>query len=289
MKNLVILSQKWRVKVMNQYERIIDSSSQKSDYLKDVFRYRELFYFLALRDILVRYKQTALGIIWAIVRPLLTLAVFVFVFGKVAHLETHHVNYSSFILSGLLPWLLFAGSLTDTALSLVNQAPMISKIYFPRIILPMSHIMVHLVDFFIGCLLLLFLLTITGNIHQVSLLAFPFFILLTLFLCAGTGFWLSAASIRYRDSRFIIPFLVQFGLFISPIGYSSFLLPESTQIFYFLNPMAGIIEGFRWCCFGIPHSNLMLAVTMSIIITSFIFFTGFVFFRKMERTCADII
>ncbi len=277
------------IKQNSKFQIIIDSQYAQKEYLKDVIRYRELFYFLAWRDIVVRYKQTFLGIIWAIVRPLLTMTVFAFVFGKIAHLSTEQVNYPLFILSGLLPWLLFAGSLIDTSHSLVNNTHMISKVYFPRIILPISDIVVHLVDFLISLTLLLLLLFFNGFINYWTILGLPFFIVLTLLLCVGSGLWLSAASVRYRDFRFIVPFLVQFGVFLSPVGYSSFLLSERSQWIYFLNPMVGIIEGFRWCCFGTYHTHLIFAVLFSCLTTIGILITGFWFFRKMERVCADII
>ncbi len=270
---------------------VIISSCGKQEYLKDIFRYRELFYFLAWRDIMVRYKQTFLGILWAIVRPLLTMAVFVFVFGKVAHLDTgtDQVNYPLFILSGILPWTLFSGSLVDTSQSLINSIHMISKVYFPRIILPISDIAVHLADFLISLSMLLFLLLFNGYLNHWAILAFPLFICLAFLLCVGTGLWLSAASVLYRDFRFIVPFLVQFGIFISPVGYSSFLLADHLQWMYFFNPMVGIIEGFRWCCFGIYHANLFFAVGISCCVNLGILITGFRFFRKTERICADII
>lgn len=271
------------------FDLVIDPDCVQKEYLKDVFRYRELFYFMAWRDIVVRYKQTLLGVMWAIVRPLITMAVFAFVFGKIAKLSTGQVNYPLFVLSGLLPWMLFANSLVDTSCSLINNAPMISKVYFPRIILPISIIMVNFTDFMISFMVLAVLLAFTGSLTMESLIGFPIFILLTLLLCAGTGLWLAAISVRYRDFRFIVPFLVQFGVFISPVGYSSFLVAEHLRWFYFLNPMAGIIEGFRWCCFGIYHVDLPLAIVLSCVMNGAILFSGFRFFRNMERVCADII
>lgn len=268
---------------------VIDPDCVQKEYLKDVFRYRELFYFMAWRDIVVRYKQTFFGVMWAIARPLITMAVFALVFGKIAKLATGQINYPLFVLSGLLPWMLFANSLIDTSNSLINNAPMISKVYFPRIILPISIIMVHFVDFLISFVFLLALLAITGTLSLWSFVAFPIFILLTLMLCAGTGLWLAAITVRYRDFRFIVPFLVQFGVFISPVGYSSFLVTENLRWFYFLNPMAGIIEGFRWCCFGVYHIDLPLAIVLSCVMNGAILFSGFRFFRNMERVCADII
>lgn len=268
---------------------IIDPNAEQIDYFKDVRRHRELFYFLAWRDIVVRYRQTMLGVLWVLVRPLLTMIAFAFVFGKVAHLEDSQANYSLFVLSGLIPWLFFAGSVIDTSQSLVQNKHMISKVYFPRIILPISDIVVHLVDLAIAMAMLICILIFTGNIRYETILGIPLFISLAFLLCIGTGLWLSAALVRYRDFQFIIPLIVQFGIFISPIGYSSFLLSEHTQWLFFLNPMAGIIEGFRWCCFGKYQPNLDIAIIISCIVNAVILITGFRFFRKTERICADII
>lgn len=272
-----------------EFDIIIDVDRVQKEYLKDLFRYRELFYFFAWRDILVRYKQTFLGVAWSIIRPIINMAVFVFIFGKVANLPSDHVNYSLFVLAGMIPWQLFSSCLVDTSNSLVNNAAMISKVYFPRIILPVTHIIVNLVDFLISMGMFFSLLLIMGAMNEWRLVFIPIFILFTLCLCLGTSLWLSALTVRYRDFRFIVPFLVQFGMFISPVGYGSFLVPENWQWVYFLNPMAGIIEGFRWCCFGTYHPSLPLALSLSLIVNSLILITGFRFFRKMERIFADII
>jgi lipopolysaccharide transport system permease protein len=272
-----------------EFSIVVEANSTQKEYYKDLFRYRELFYLLAWRDIVVRYKQTFLGILWALIRPLLNMTVFAFVFGKIANLPSGHVSYPLFVLAGMLPWQLFAGCLVDTSNSLLNNAPMISKIYFPRLILPVTHIMVHCVDFFISLLLLLLVFLFSGYLTQWTILLLPFFIFLTLCLCLGTSLWLSAATVRYRDVRFIVPFLVQFGVFISPVGYSSFLLPETWRWLYFCNPMAGIIEGFRWCCFGIYHPELPLAIALSCLVNIGLLLTGFRFFRKIERVLSDII
>ena len=268
---------------------IIDANQIQAEYFNDIYRFRELFYFLAWRDLLVRYKQTALGIVWALIRPMLNMAVFAFVFGKIAHLPSNNVSYPLFILAAMIPWQLFANCLVDTSQSLVNNAPMISKVYFPRIILPISHILVHCVDFLISLTFLFILLAFAGYFSHWELLALPAFVFLNLVLCLGTSLWLAAASVRYRDFRFIIPFIVQFGVFISPVGYSSFLIPEAWRWIYFLNPMAGIIEGFRWSCFGIYNPELPLAIALSCAVNMVILITGFKFFRKMERVFADII
>lgn len=270
-------------------ELVIDAQGVQKEYFRDLFRFRELFYFLAWRDVVVRYKQTALGIIWALIRPLLTMGVLTLVFGKIAHLATEPISYPLFVLSGILPWTLFTGSLIDTSQSLVNNAHMISKIYFPRIILPASDIIVHLTDFLISLILFLAFLFFFQPHWHIALLAIPLMIILTLLLCLGCGFWLSAASVRYRDFRFIIPFIVQFGIFLSPVGYSSFIFSSNLKWLYFLNPMAGIIEGFRFCCFGIYHSELPLALFLSSTITVILLISGFQFFRRIERISADII
>lgn len=276
-------------KANSRIQLIIDADSIQKGYLKDLLRYRELFYFLAWRDIVVRYKQTLLGVAWAIIRPVITMAVFVFVFGKIARLPSEEISYPLFVLSGLLLWTLFANSIIDTSNSLINHSAMISKIYFPRIILPVSIIIVHSIDFLISFSAFFLILVFTGYLTGGQLVAFPLFIFLGLILCAGAGMWLAALSVRYRDFRFLVPFFVQFGVFISPVGYSSFLVSETYRWFYFLNPMAGIIEGFRWCCFGVSHIDLPLAIVLSCITNGAIFFSGYRFFRNMERVCADII
>ena len=276
-------------KKTTEFNIVIDPQQIQIEYLKDLFRYRELFYFFALRDILVRYKQTALGVIWALIRPLLNMAVFTIVFGKLAHLSSGKVNYSLFVLTGLLPWQLFASCLSDTNSSLINNASMISKVYFPRIILPMSHILVNFVDFLISLACLIVVFAFAGYLMHWTLLFLPVFVILTLILCTGLSLWLAAVTVRYRDFRFIIPFVIQFGMFISPVGYGSFIIPETWRWIYYLNPMAGIIEGFRWCCLDIQSPDLALALALSCLGNVFFLVSGFRFFRKMERIFADII
>jgi lipopolysaccharide transport system permease protein len=272
-----------------EFNIIIDPSKIQKEYLKDLLRYRELFYFFALRDILVRYKQTVLGIVWALIRPLLNMAVFTIVFGKMAHLSSGEVNYSLFVLTGLLPWQLFASCLSDTSNSLINNAPMITKVYFPRMILPISHILVNFVDFLISLAFLVVVFALTGYLTQWTILLLPVFIALTLLLCVGASLWLAAITVRYRDFRFIMPFVIQFGMFVSPVGYGSFVVPEVYRWIYYMNPMAGLIEGFRWCCFGIYNPDLPLALLLSCLGNIFFLVLGFRFFRKMERVFADII
>ncbi|CAF22906.1 MULTISPECIES: ABC transporter permease [Candidatus Protochlamydia] len=272
-----------------QFDIVIDSSGIQKEYLKDLYRYRELLYFFTWRDIIVRYKQTALGILWALFRPILNMSVFALVFGKIANLPSDGVNYPLFVLAAMLPWLLFAGCVIDTSNTLVNNAAMISKVYFPRMILPISNILVNFCDFIVTLLLLFILFLFSGALTTWTIVLLPIFISLNLILCLGISLWMAAVTVRFRDFRFLIPFIVQFGLFISPVGYGSFLVPEPWRWLYFLNPMAGIIEGFRWCCLGIYHTDLPLALLLSSLINFILLITGFRYFRKMERIFADII
>lgn len=230
-------------------EIVIDHKQESKDYFKDLVHYRELFYFFAWRDILVRYKQAFFGVAWALIRPILNMVVFAMLFGKIASLPSDHVNYALFVLAGMLPWQLCSSSATDTCVSLVSNASLVSKVYFPRMIVPIAQIIVHLVDFAITTLLLLIMGLIIGGLNFATLLFFPLFLVLTLLFCVGTGLWLSAITVQYRDFKIVVPFIVQFGMFISPVGYGTFLIPERWQWLYFLNPMAGIIDGFRWTFF----------------------------------------
>lgn len=272
-----------------EFNIVIDANRLEREYFKDLFRYRELFYFFAWRDILIRYKQTFLGVAWSMIRPLLNMAVFAFVFGKIANLAAGHPHYALFVLAAMLPWQLFTSCLMDSSNSLVQNAAMISKVYFPRVVLPVGHIIVNCVDFLISLAMLFFLFVLTGMPYNHSLLFLPLFIVLDLVLCLGTSLWLAAITVRYRDFRFIIPFVVQFGVFISPVGYSSFLISSYWKWVYFLNPMAGIIEGFRWCCFGTYHDDLPFAIAISTGMSILLLVSGFRFFRRMERVFADII
>lgn len=273
----------------DKLELIIDSKQQQIEYLKDIIQHRELCYFFAWRDILVRYKQAFFGIAWALVRPILNMIVFVFIFGRIAKLPSDEINYSVFVLAAMLPWQLFANATVDTCNCLVVNAPLVSKVYFPRLIIPISEIVVHLVDFSVAFILFFTLAMITGSINFATFFAFPLFLGLLLLLCLGVGFWLSALTVQYRDFRILVTFFVQFGLFISPVGYGTFLIPENWLWLYFLNPMVGIIDGFRWAFFGTVHPTLLVSLTYSIVITTALILSGYFYFRKMERTFADDI
>lgn len=268
---------------------VIDPSRIQKEYFKDLFRYRELFYFLAWRDILVRYKQAFFGIAWAVIRPLLNMILFTLLFHRIANLEAGSVNYSLFVLAGMLPWQLFSNAVVDTSNSLLNNAGLISKTYFPRIIIPTAQIVVHFLDFAIGIALLVALMLAMGTLAGWTFFALPTFVLLTLMLSVGVSLWLSSVTVQYRDFRFIVPFIVQFGIFISPVGYSSSVIPEHWKMFYILNPLVGIIDGFRWTFFGLAPPDFLLSLGTSWLVTSFILITGYLYFRKTEQTFADRI
>jgi lipopolysaccharide transport system permease protein len=267
----------------------IKASNLQKHYLKDVLYSYELFYFFAWRDIIVRYKQAIFGVAWALIRPLLTMLLFTLVFNRIAHLPSENVNYAFFVLAGMLPWQIFSNTINDACQCLLNNSHLISKVYFPRIIIPSSLMIVHLVDLFIGLLLLVPFGLYFGAINLLTFASLPLFLLLTMFLCLGGGFWVSALTVKYRDFRFIIPFMVQFGVFVSPVGYGTFLIPNEWIWLYMLNPIVGIIDGFRWCFFGISYPYLLYSISISIVMTLFLFVTGFLYFRRMERSMGDIL
>lgn len=268
---------------------IIEANSSTTSYWKEAAKSYEILLFLTWRDLLVRYKQAFFGVAWAILRPLLSTAIFAFVFGRVAALPSDGVNYSLFVLAALLPWQFFANAIHDSCNCLITNEPLITKVYFPRVILPLSQIGANGVDLLINLLLFFCLFGVLGTVSWKTVAFFPLFLLQTFFLATGLSLLLSALTVKYRDFRIIVPFLIQFGLFISPVGYGSFLLPEKWQFLFFLNPLVGIIEGLRWALFGISHVKLPLAIGMSIVMTAIFFFLGTVVFRKMERTFADRI
>lgn len=268
---------------------VIEANRVPKEYFRDLYRYRELFYFLAWRDILVRYKQAVFGVAWAVVRPLLNMAVFTLIFGKIAHLSSFDIPYPLFVLAGMLPWLLVSGAIFDTCNSLVNNVHLITKIYFPRIILSTSQILVHLVDFSINLVLLFILMLFMGTGSLATLWSLPLFLALALVLCVGASLWLSALTVQYRDFRFIVTFMVQFGMFASPVGYGSYLITGYWKWVYFLNPMVGIIDGFRWSLFGIPQPDMQWSLLFSCVISTLLLVTGVRYFRSTERSFADRI
>ncbi|MDB6114146.1 MAG: Transport permease protein, partial [Lacunisphaera sp.] len=227
-------------------ELIIEAGRASRHYWGDLWRFRELLGFLAWRDIKVRYKQTTLGVLWALIQPAVTLAVFTFIFGKLAAMPAGHVPYPLLVLCGLLPWQLFSAAFSNAGGSLVSNTHLISKVYFPRLIVPLSSVAVALIDFAIVLVLLAVLCAWWQFVPDWRIIFLPLFIVLTLLTAIGTGLWLTALTVKYRDFRFVVPFLLQVGLFLSPVGFSSTNLPN-WRFVYSLNPMVGAIDGFRWC------------------------------------------
>jgi lipopolysaccharide transport system permease protein len=273
----------------NQNTLIIDAEHIQKGYLKDLYRSRELFYFLAWRDIIVRYKQAFFGIAWAVVRPLLNMLVFTLLFNRIANLQSEGVNYSLFVLGAMLPWQFFSGSVIDTSNALLTNASLITKTYFPRMIIPIAQLGVHCLDFIIGFICLGILMLFMGTFSGLNLLAIPLFIFQLLILSSGVALWLSSITVQFRDVRFIVPFMVQFGVFISPVGYSSDVITGNWKWLYYMNPLVGIIDGFRWSFFGIVSNELAYSIIISVMMTLTIFVTGYLYFRKKERNFADSI
>lgn len=269
---------------------IIEAGRPKAHYWKDLWRYRGLFYFLAWRDILVRYKQTVLGIAWSVLRPLLTMLVFTIIFGKLAKFPTESAApYPILVFAAMLPWQMFANALSESSNSVVSNAGMISKVYFPRLIVPCSSVIVSLVDFLISFVILVLMMAWYQYVPSWRILTLPLFLLLALTTAMGFGFWLSALNVKYRDFRYIVPFMVQFGLYISPVGFSTSVVPEQWRLIYSLNPMVGVIDGFRWAILGGGSTVYLPGVLMSVVLTLLIFTLGLFYFRKTEKVFADVI
>jgi lipopolysaccharide transport system permease protein len=258
--------------------------------LRDLWLYRELVYFMIWREIKVRYKQTMLGAAWAIIQPVLTMIVFTFIFGRVAKLPTDgNIPYPIFSYTALLPWGLFSAALNQASRSLTSNQNMVSKIYFPRLVLPLASVLSGLVDFVIAFVILIGLLIYYRVMPSINVLwALPLFLLLTIITALGVALWLSAINVKYRDVNYALPFMTQFWQFITPIAYSSTLIPAKWQIIYMLNPMAGVVNGFRWALLGIgngPDAGLWISVGISLLVL----ISGLYYFRNMEKTFADTI
>ena len=268
---------------------VIEAGHTERHYWRDLWRYRELFYFLAWRDILVRYKQTAIGIAWAVLRPVLTMIVFTVVFGKLGKFPSEGVPYPILVYAAMLPWQFFASSLADASASLVANTNLISKVYFPRLIVPASAVITSFVDFMIAGVILVALMAWYGFWPDWRLLLLPFFVLLAFAAAMGAGLWLTALNVKYRDFRFVVPFIVQFGLYVSPVGFTSAVVPERWRLLYSVNPMVGVIEGFRWSLLGGRGALSTPGLAISIVVVAALLITGIRHFRRTERTFADLI
>ncbi|MGI9145094.1 MAG: ABC transporter permease [Chloroflexota bacterium] len=268
--------------------RIQPSSGWRTLDLGSLWKYRELVYFLAWRDVKVRYKQTALGVAWAILQPLAAMAVFTVFLGSLVHVPSDGLPYPLFAYVGLLPWTYFSNAAIGASSSLVTNTHLVSKVYFPRLVIPIAAVLAGLVDLGIGLVLLVGLLLVLGVSPGAGLLTLPLFVFLNILAALAVGIWLSALDVQYRDVRFAIPFLIQVWLFATPVVYPASIVPEQYRALYGLNPMAGVVEGFRWTLLGgTPLSGPLLAVSVTVVLTMLL--TGLLYFRRMERTFADVI
>lgn len=271
-------------------ELVIEAGRLESQYWKDLWRYRELFLFLSWRDLLVRYKQTVIGIAWAVVRPLLGMIVFTVVFGKLAKLPTVGTTpYSLLVYTAMLPWQFVSTALTEASNSLISNPNLISKIYFPRLIVPGSSVITSFVDFLISFVLLIGIMAWFWYWPDWRILVLPLYLVLAFTAAIGTGLWLCALNVEYRDFRYIVPFIVQVGMYISPVGFSSAVVPEKWRLLYSLNPMVGVIDGFRWSLLrgqaGIDWSSMLVSFGVNLTL----YVSGIWYFRRVERSFADVI
>jgi len=270
---------------------IIEPGRVEKNYWSDLWRFRDLFYILSWRDIKVRYKQTVIGVLWAIIRPFLTMIVFTVVFGRVAGLKTEGTApYALMVLAGLLPWQFFSTAFSTASESLIINANLLSKVYFPRLIVPASAVITSLIDFLISFVILVALIIYYHYVPQWKILLIPAFTLLAFFQSFAFGLYLAALNVKYRDFRYVVPFIVQIGLYISPVGFSSSVIPEKWKLYYYINPIVSVIDGFRWCIIKDgainPFNGYFL---LSVVITFLMLAYALYKFRKMEKTFADLI
>lgn len=274
----------------NENILIIEAGRTEKHYWADLWRYRELFYILSWRDITVRYKQTVIGIAWAILRPFLTMIVFTVIFGRLAKFPSDgNVPYAIMVYAAMLPWQFFASSVSDSSNSLIDNTQLITKVYFPRVIIPISSVVTSFIDFLVSFVILIFLMAYFKFIPSWNILFLPVFLMVAFLTATGVGLYITALNVKYRDFRYIVPFIVQFGLYISPVGFSSSIVPEKYRLLYSMNPMVGVIDGFRWAILGTKSSIYLPGFLMSIGIMIFFLILGICKFRKMEKTLADII
>jgi lipopolysaccharide transport system permease protein len=273
-----------------RFDLLIEAGRAEKNYWRDLWRYRELFYFLAWRDILVRYKQTVIGVAWALIRPFLTMLIFTFIFSRVAKLPAPgSIPYPLLVFAAMLPWQFFSTALSESSGSLIANSNLISKVYFPRLIVPAGSVITSFVDFLITLTLMAVMMAWYGFMPDWRLLTLPLFVALAFGSSFGAGLWLCALNVRYRDFRYIVPFIVQFGLYVSPVGFSSGIVPERLRLIYECNPMVGVIDGFRWAMLRGQSPLDSSALIASTLITSALCLTGVWYFRRTEKTFADII
>jgi lipopolysaccharide transport system permease protein len=269
---------------------IIEAGRSGRHYWRDLWRYRELFRVLAWRDLAVRYKQTVIGVLWAVIRPFLTMLIFTIIFGRIARLPADgNVPYALMVFAGILPWTFFSSGLSEASNSLINNTNLIGKVYFPRLIVPMATVVVAFVDFLISSCIMLLLMVWYRYSPDWRIIVLPAFVLLAFFASAGPALWAASLNVKYRDFRYIVPFIVQFGLYVSPVGFSSSVVPAQWRLIYSLNPMVGIIDGFRWCILGGQNDLSLPALAMGVCAIAFFLWFGVLQFRKTEKSFADLI
>jgi lipopolysaccharide transport system permease protein len=269
---------------------VLEAGRADRQYWPDLWRYRELLFILAWRDVSVRYKQTAVGIVWAFIRPFITLVVFTVVFGHIAKVQTNpNIPYALIVIGGLLPWTLFSTVLGDASNSVISNSNLISKVYFPRMIVPLATVLIAVIDFCVSLSILVALMIWYGFMPGWQILLLPAFVLLTVLASLGPAIWAAAIVVKYRDFRFVVPFALQFGLYVSPVGFPSSVVPEQWRLLYNLNPMAGIIDGFRWCIVGGESPIYLPGFLLGLGVTAFFLWLGISTFRRIERGFADMI
>lgn len=268
---------------------VVEAGAGIRQYWKDLLRFRELIVILAWRDLSVRYKQTVLGVLWSAIRPIVTTLVFTILFGRLAQFPTQGVPYPIIVLSGLLLWQFFSQALESTSSSIIANANLVGKVYFPRLVIPLSSLAVSFIDLMINAILLMIVMIWYSYLPPLRVFYLPFILLLTMLFTLGLGLWLSALSARYRDFRIIVPFFIQTGFYLSPVGYSSSLIPEKWAFLYALNPLVGFIDGIRYCLLHTAHAPSLLSIVSSLTFTWILFISGILFFRAQEQRFADVI
>jgi lipopolysaccharide transport system permease protein len=268
-------------------EVVLEAGRIDRNYWLDLWRYRELFQVLAWRDVAIRYKQTAIGAAWAVIRPALTVLIFTVVFGRIAKLPSAGVPYPLLVFAGLLPWTFFATAISDASGSLVSNANLIGKVYFPRLIVPAAAVVAAFVDFVISLVVMAAVMAWCRFAPDWRIICLPAFALMAVLASLGPGLWITALNVRYRDFRYVIPFMVQLGLYVSPVGFSSSVIPEKWRLIYALNPMVGVIDGFRWCLLGAPID--WRGVGVSALVIAAALWLGVRQFRRLEKSFADLI
>ena len=271
-------------------ETILEPGRSERNYWRDLWRYRELFQVLAWRDFAVRYRQTVVGVVWAVLKPVLTVAILTVIFNRVAKLPSEgDAPYALMVLAGMLPWMFFSTALSDAANSLIANTNLVSKVYFPRLIVPTATILVSIVDFLIGLVILAVLMAVYLYPPGWEILTLPLFMLMAFLVALGPGLWITAVNVRYRDFRYVIPFIVQFGLYVSPVGFAFSQIPEQWRLVYSLNPMVGVINGFRWAILGDDAPLYWPSLAISGVVILFMLWLGIHQFRKLEKSFADMI